>query len=89
MATLSAAHEDGARRLDSALRDQERLRERFQSAVGTSSEFGAYARLVNAREVVSARQAWLTHVFEVQAASDRVVARQASRHPTVDARAVK
>ena len=74
MATLSDAHRNGERRLDSALRDQDRLRERFQSAVGTASEFGAYARLENAREVVSARQAWLTHVDEVQAASDRVAA---------------
>ena len=50
---------------------------RFQSAVGTSAEFGAYAQLENARELVSARQAWLTRVDEVQAASDRVAARRA------------
>ena len=77
MATLTDAHETGARRLDSALRDQDRLRERFQSAVGTEAEFGAYARLENAREVVSARREWLTHVDEMQAASKRVAARQA------------
>jgi len=77
MATLTAARKTGARRLDDALRDQDRLRERFQSAVGTSAEFGAYVKLENAREVVSARQEWLTQVDEVQAASNRVAARQA------------
>jgi hypothetical protein len=77
MATLIAARKAGTQRLESALRDQERLRERFQSAVGTSAEFGAYARLESAREAVSASQEWLTHVGEIQAASDRVAARQA------------
>jgi len=77
MATLTAAREAGTRRLDSALRDQDLLRERFQRAVGTTAEFGAYARLESAREAVSASQEWLTHVGELQAASDRVAARRA------------
>ena len=77
MATLTAARKAGTRRLEIALRDQDLLRERFQSAVGTSAEFGAYARLESAREAVSASQEWLIHVSEIQAASDRVAARQA------------
>lgn len=77
MATLTDAHEAGVRRLDSALRDQDRLRERFQSAVGTTAEFGAYARLESAREAVSASREWLARVGEVQAASARVAARRA------------
>ena len=78
MATLTDARHLGAQRLDSALRDQDRLRERFQRAVGTPAEFGAYARLESAREVVSARQEWLTQVDEMRAASDRVATRRAS-----------
>jgi excinuclease UvrABC ATPase subunit len=62
MAMATDAHTEGARRLDSALLDQDRLRKRFQSAVGTATEFGAYIRLENAREVVSARREWLSKV---------------------------
>jgi hypothetical protein len=76
MAMATAAHKAGARRLDSALLDQDRLRKRFQSAVGTSSEFGAYTRLESAREVVSARREWLTHVDEVDAATAAALARR-------------
>jgi hypothetical protein len=60
----SDARKDGSQRLDAALRDQDRLRERFQSALGTASEFGAFTRLESAREVVSARQDWLDHCDE-------------------------
>ena len=67
MATLTAAHKDGALRLDSALREEDRCREQFERAIGTSAEFGACSRLGHAHEVVSARQAWLTHIDKMDA----------------------
>jgi hypothetical protein len=45
--------------LEAALVEQGRLGERFDAAIGTSSEFGAYARLRAAGEQVTAREAWV------------------------------
>jgi hypothetical protein len=50
------------RRLEAALVEQDRLGERFNIAAGTSTEFGAYARLRAAGDEVRARQAWLRRV---------------------------
>ena len=47
------------RRLKVALLEQDRLGERYQTAIGTSTELGAYARLCAAGEQVTAREAWL------------------------------
>jgi hypothetical protein len=49
-------------RLEAALVEQDRLGERFDAAVGTSTEFGAYVRLRGAGDQVAARQAWLNWV---------------------------
>jgi hypothetical protein len=60
-----AAHRerDGARqRLHAALVEQDRLGSLLDEAVGTSTEFRAYARLQAAGEQVAARQAWLNWV---------------------------
>ena len=55
-------HHSAVQRLDDALLEQDRLGMSFNSAVGTSSEFGAYVRLQRAGEQVAARQAWLSWV---------------------------
>ena len=51
-------------RLDAALVEQDRLSERFDAAVGTTTEFGAYVRLRAAGAQVSAREAWVNWVDE-------------------------
>jgi hypothetical protein len=50
------------KRLEAALLEQNRLGARFDAAVGTSTEFGAYLRLRAAGEQVAAREAWLNWV---------------------------
>lgn len=52
-------HNSALRRLTAALEEQDRSSERYDRAVGTSSELGAYTRLCAAGEQVRARQAWL------------------------------
>jgi hypothetical protein len=49
-------------RLDAALVEQDRLRELFRAAIGTSIEFGAYVRLRNAGDQVTAREAWVNWI---------------------------
>jgi hypothetical protein len=49
-------------RLEAALVEQDRLRERFDTTIGTSSEFGAYVRLRAAGDQVTAREAWVNWV---------------------------
>jgi hypothetical protein len=56
-AGLSHERESAVRGLEVALTEQDRLGERLDAAVGTSSEVGAYARLRVAGERVAARQA--------------------------------
>ena len=46
-------------RLEAALVEQDRLGERFDAAVGTSTEFAAYVWLRAAGDEVTAREAWL------------------------------
>ena len=58
----SQEHAGAVERLEVALVERDRLRERFDAAVGTSTEFGAYARLRAAGDQVTARQAWLSWV---------------------------
>jgi hypothetical protein len=61
--TIASQERDRARqRLEAALLEQERLRERFDAAVGTSTEFGAYVRLRAAGDQVRARDAWVNWV---------------------------
>ena len=46
-------------RLEAALVEQDRVRGLFDAAVGTSTEFSAYARLRAAGQQVRAREAWV------------------------------
>ena len=55
-------HDSALRRLEAAVEDQDRSRARYQAAIGTSSELGAYTRLCAAGERVAARGAWLSWV---------------------------
>ena len=59
-----ATHErdSAGERLEAALVEQDRLGERFDAAVGTSTEFRAYVGLQAAGEQVRARQAWVDWV---------------------------
>ena len=52
----SQVHNSAVKRLESALVEQDRLGERFDAAVGTTTEFGAFIRL---REQVHASEAWV------------------------------
>jgi hypothetical protein len=58
----STERDSAVKRLEAALGEQDRLGERFDAAVGTSAEFGAYVRLQAAGEQVAARQAWVNWV---------------------------
>ena len=58
----SSERDRATQQLEAALVEQGRLSERFDAAVGTSSEFGAYVRLRAAGDQVTARQAWLNWV---------------------------
>ena len=58
----SQERDSAVQRLEAALVEQDRLGERFNIAAGTSTEFGAYARLRAAGDEVRARQAWLRRV---------------------------
>jgi hypothetical protein len=53
----SGQHVLAMQRLEAALVEQDRLAERFDAAVGTSTEFGAYVRLRGAGDQVTAREA--------------------------------
>jgi hypothetical protein len=52
-------HDSALRRLTSALEAQDLSSERYEGAIGTTTELGAYSRLCAAGEEVKARQAWL------------------------------
>jgi hypothetical protein len=54
--------DSAVQRLQTARVEQDRLRERFDAAVGTSTEFGAHVRLRAAGEQVTAREAWFNWV---------------------------
>ena len=58
------ARDDAVQRLETALVEQDRLKEGYRSALGTSSELGAYVRLRGANDEVAARQVWLDQVDE-------------------------
>jgi hypothetical protein len=55
----SAIHEDAVRQLEAGLVEQDRLGDIFASAIGTSSELGAYQRLRAAGVRVTAQETWL------------------------------
>lgn len=64
----SEADDSALRRLDADLSlgaelvEQDRLSERYDAAVGTSSELAAYVRLQHAGEQVAAREAWVNSI---------------------------
>ncbi len=58
----SQEHDRALQRLEAALVKQNRLGERFDAAVGTSTEFGAYDRLSAAADQVTARETWVNWV---------------------------
>ncbi len=51
-------HASAARRLDAALVEQARAQDLFHAAIGTSTELGAYGRLLAAGNQVTTREAW-------------------------------
>jgi hypothetical protein len=55
-------HDSAFRRLRAALEEQDRSSERYEGAIGTSTELRAYAALCAAGEEVTARGAWLNWV---------------------------
>ena len=56
MRTMASQERDRAvQRLEAALVEQDRLGERFDAVVGTSTEFGAYGRLRAAGDQVASR----------------------------------
>ena len=65
------SRDEAAHRLERALVEEDRLDGRFRASIGTTSEFGAYARLRGGRKDVAARRAWLTRVDEDTATTAR------------------
>jgi hypothetical protein len=55
----SSAHNGAVERLRVGMAEQDRLRDRYDGAIGTSTEFGAYMELQAAGEQVAAREAWV------------------------------
>jgi hypothetical protein len=62
MAMASEEHQSAVQRLDAALVEQDRLSERYDAAIGTSTELGAHVHLRAAGDQVAAREAWLTWI---------------------------
>jgi hypothetical protein len=58
----SEEHDSAVARLDVELVEQDRLSERYDDAIGTSTELAAYVRLRGAGDQVAAREAWLNWV---------------------------
>jgi hypothetical protein len=58
----SQERDRAVQRLNAALVEQNRLGERFDAAIGTSTELGAYVRLRAAGDQVTAREAWVNWV---------------------------
>ncbi len=55
----SSAHDSAVERLRAGVADQARLRDRYESAIGTSTELSAYTQLRAANDQVAAREAWV------------------------------
>jgi len=58
----SKQHDSAVGRLDAARAEQDRLGERYDAAIGTSTELSAYSRLRAAGARVAAREAWVKWV---------------------------
>lgn len=57
--TRSEEHDSAVRRLEAVLTEQNRLSQRHEAAIGTSTEQGARIELRAADDQVAAREAWL------------------------------
>jgi hypothetical protein len=57
--TRSEQHDNAVQRLEVVLAEQDRLSQRYDAAIGTSTELGARVRLRAAGDQVAAREAWL------------------------------
>ena len=55
----SVEHQQAARRLHAGRVAQDRLRDRYDAAIGTGTELGLYMQLRTAGDEVRAREAWL------------------------------
>lgn len=98
LTTANQQHANAVERLDAALVEQDQMGERFDAAVGTSTELGAYVRLQAAGEQVTAREAWVTWVddesyrdlnagpFELRAEAKTATGAQRHRTQTAAAR---
>ena len=78
MATIQATAQpdevEGARRdLYAALEVRDAARERYEAAIGTSTEFGAYSRLRAAAERVSALDASLASLEERSSFTNSII----------------
>src|SRR6266536_3971847 len=83
----SEEHDSAVQSLNAALVEQDRLSERYDAAIGTATELGAYVRLRAAGDQVAVRGAWLSWIddegyrglnaepFELLADSDRRLGR--------------
>jgi hypothetical protein len=80
----SEARAEAVNRLDLAQAEEDRLGSVFRTAVGTSREFGAYARFQSGRRDVAARQKWLDHVTDDEAASAVALKLATIAHDTDD-----
>jgi hypothetical protein len=58
----SSEHDSALQRLNAEVVEQDRLSERYDAAIGTSTELSAYVRLRAAGDQVAAREAWLNWV---------------------------
>ena len=56
---ISEEHEAAVERLHAERVEHDRLSERYDAAIGTSTELGAHIRLLAAGDQVAAREAWL------------------------------
>jgi hypothetical protein len=68
---FSDAHNHAVAQLDAALVEQDRLGECYRNAIGTSTEFGTYARLRGAGDGVAAMEAALKSIDEDEGAGGR------------------
>jgi hypothetical protein len=62
MTTVSQEHDRAVDRMSAALAEQHRFADRYEAAIGTSSELSAHVALHQADEQVMARDAWLKWV---------------------------
>jgi hypothetical protein len=83
----SSQHDSAVEQVRVGVAEQDRLRDRYDSMVGTSSEFGAYMQLQAAGDQVAAREAWVHWVDDegyrgLNAGPFELLAESSSRVPS-------